>query len=389
MSMAAIAQSSTGAQQWDWLEMARTLGKKFAARAAQYDAGDRFVSENYQDLRERKFFSAGIPRELGGGGSDYSTLCRIVQEFGRHCGSTGLAFAMHTHPLALNVFKYLRGDEKAEKTLRKLAANELIIAGTGANDWLDSSGEAVPVAGGYRVTARKRFVSGGPGAQVFVTSAPCAGENGRGVEILHFAIPFGSEGVSIIDTWRTIGMRGTGSNDVSLENVFVPEEAIVARRPAGVWHPLWDAVLPVALPLISACYVGLAEAAAAKAGDAARAQGKSHLAPLLGEMLNELTCARLALNDMISINNNYQYTPGIGISDSILVRKTLAARAVKATVEKAAEIVGGAGFFRGHEIERILRDVRAMHFHPLPEKRQQLFSGRIALGLDPIKDQDL
>ncbi len=59
---------------------------------------------------------------------------------------------MHTHPLALNVFKFLRGDEKAEKTLRKLAANELIIAGTGANDWLDSSGEAKRVDGGYRVT---------------------------------------------------------------------------------------------------------------------------------------------------------------------------------------------------------------------------------------------
>ncbi len=205
---------------------------------------------------------------------------------------------------------------------------------------------------------------------------------------MHFAIPFSSEGVSIINTWHTLGMRGTGSNDVSLEAALVPDEAIVARRPAGVWHPMWDMILPIAMPLISSCYVGLAEAAAAKAGDAARAQkkSKSQLASSVGEMLNELTCAQIALNDMIRINDDYRFTPGIEITDSILIRKTMVARAAKATVEKAAEIVGGAGFFRGHDIERILRDIRAMHFHPLPEKRQQVFSGRIALGLDPVAD---
>jgi alkylation response protein AidB-like acyl-CoA dehydrogenase len=48
-------------------------------------------------------------------------------------------------------------------------------------------------------------------------------------------------------------------------------------------------------------------------------------------------------------------------------------------------LVGGAGFFRGHPMERIVRDVRAMHFHPLPVRRQELFSGRMALGLDPLK----
>jgi acyl-CoA dehydrogenase len=67
------------------------------------------------------------------------------------------------------------------------------------------------------------------------------------------------------------------------------------------------------------------------------------------------------------------------------MRKAIAARSVKAAVETASEIVGGAGFFRDHPMERIVRDVRAFHFHPLPERIQQTFSGRIALGMDPLE----
>ncbi len=363
-----------------WTNLAHTLGARFAQRVADFDQNDAFVDENYRELGEHKFFSAGVPKELGGGGASYSQLCHIIRELGRHCGSTGLAFAMHTHPVAVNVFKYLHDDEKAKKTLTKIAANELVIAGTGANDWLDSSGEAQKVAGGYRVSAHKRFVSGGPGAQVFVSSAPCNGENGK--EVLHFAIPFSSEGVTIGNNWRTLGMRGTGSNDVVLDKVFVPEEAIVARRPAGGWHPMWNVILPIAMPLIVSCYVGLAEAAVKHALQSAK--GKPYLAQSVGEMNNELIMAQLALDDMVRSTDGYRFTPQLDLSDAILTRKSLAARAVKATVERAAEIVGGPSFFQDHPIERIVRDIRALHFHPLPEKRQQLFSGRIALGLDPI-----
>jgi alkylation response protein AidB-like acyl-CoA dehydrogenase len=59
-------------------------------------------------------------------------------------------------------------------------------------------------------------------------------------------------------------MRGTGSHTIILENVFVPDQAITLRRPCGQYHPVWDVILTVALPLTSAVYVGIAEAAAEK-----------------------------------------------------------------------------------------------------------------------------
>lgn len=367
----------------DWLDKAASVARTLAERAAQWDQNCDFVADNYALMKEQNFFSMAIPGQYGGGDADFATLCGAVRVLGRHCGSTGLSYAMHSHPVALNVFKARKGDEKAIATLKKLAANELVISGTGANDWLQSNGEATPVEGGYRVNAHKRFVSGGPGANVFVTSAIVAPQKeGESAQVIHFSIPFASDGVEIQNNWRTLGMRGTGSNDVLMTDVFVPDAAVVIKRDAGAWHPMWDAILPIALPIIVSCYVGLAEAAVDLAMDAA--QGKDFLAADLGDLRNDLTVAQLALDDMIGRNGNYGFKPCIENTDAILARKTIATEAIKCVIEKAAAIVGGPGFFQGHPMERIVRDSRAMHFHPLPVKRQQIFSGRLALGLNPI-----
>jgi alkylation response protein AidB-like acyl-CoA dehydrogenase len=367
-------------EQQDWVGIARQLAQEFSTRATDHDEEGRFVSQNYADLRDYKMFSVSIPTELGGGGANYEEICQIIRELGSQCGSTGLVYAMHSHPVAVNVLKHMKGDAKATATLNKIATNELIIAGTGANDWLVSSGEAVEVEGGYKVNAHKRFVSGGPGADLFVSSAQFDGPDGP--EVLHFGIPFKTDGIAIQSNWNTHGMRGTGSNDVILNDVFIPEAAIVARRPVGEWHPMWDMILPIALPMIVACYVGMAETAVELAVNSAKT--KPHLAQAVGEMKNELTVAQLALDDMVRISDNYKFSPGVETTDAILTRKTLAARAVKESIELATTIVGGPGFFRSHPLERIVRDMRAIQFHPLPEKHQHLFSGRIALGLDPI-----
>ena len=365
----------------DWTDIACDIGDAFAARAAMHDREGKFVTKNYADLKKSGLFSAGIPAELGGGGASHAEICAIVREIGHHCGSTGLSYAMHSHPVCVNVFKHARGDAKATAALRKIAAKDLVIAGTGANDWLASNGEAIEIDGGYRVNAHKRFVSGGPGADLFVTSAVFDGDDGP--EVIHFAVPMASDGIEIQSNWDTLGMRGTGSNDIVMKDVFVAAEAVVARRPVGTWHPMWDVIVPVALPIIVACYVGLAEAAATYALQTA--SGKPHLAPAIGQMQTDIAVAQLALDDMIRTVDDYAFVPDLAITSDVLTRKAIAARSVKSAIETASEIVGGAGFYRGHPMERIVRDMRAFHFHPLPERIQQSFSGRVALGMEPIE----
>lgn len=366
-----------------WLDVTRELGVVFADRAGALDDHDTFAAENFADLRRHGFLSAGVPVELGGGGLSHADLGAVLRELARHCGSTALALAMHQHLVAANVYRFRR-QQPGEALLRRVAEGHLVLVSTGGRDWLSSNGDATREEGGFRVSARKAFASACPVGDLLVTSAPFVDPH-DGPVVLHFAVPLNAPGVRLEEDWHTLGMRGTGSHTVVLENVFVPDGAVSVRRPRGEWHPMWSVVLGVAMPLIMAVYVGVAEAAADLARQHARQRPHEPQMPyLLGEMHNELTTARLALDSMLTLANGYEFEPTLEFADAILVRKTLCAGAVVATAEKSLEVVGGAGFYRSFGLERLLRDVHGAPFHPLPEKAQHLFTGRLALGLTPV-----
>ncbi|MGH9680220.1 MAG: acyl-CoA dehydrogenase family protein, partial [Candidatus Acidiferrales bacterium] len=105
---------------------------------------------------------------------------------------------------------------------------------------------------------------------------------------------------------------------------------------------------------------------------------------LIGEMENELATAQIALESMIANVNDLDVELGTDRANCSLIRKTIVAEAVKRTVEKALEATGGCGYFRASGLERILRDVEAAQFHPMQTKKQHSFTGRLAMGLEPI-----
>ncbi len=168
------------------------LGPEFADGVAERDAEDRFAAENYTALKARKVFSAMVPSELGGGGASYSQMCAFVRGLGRYCSSTALSLSMHQHLVAAAVFNHRNG-KPGRKLLEKVAAQELVLISTGANDWLGSNGEVEKVEGGYRVSARKPFASGSPGGDILITSAPYQDPE-QGWQVLHFPVPLAAEG---------------------------------------------------------------------------------------------------------------------------------------------------------------------------------------------------
>lgn len=360
------------------------LGPQFEARAAGHDADGTFVAENYEALKAHRVFSALVPEELGGGGWSHSQMCAFLRAMAGHCSSTALALSMHQHLVAAQAWNHSHG-RPGRQILEKVAASQLVLISTGARDWMESNGTMEKVKGGYRVSARKAFASGCPAGNVLVTSAPFQDPK-EGWQVLHFPVPLSAEGVKIADDWNTLGMRGTGSNTVVLEGVHVPEEAVVLRRPRAEFHPVYNIILTVAMPLIVSVYVGIADAAAALARQRARGNGAADpVVPLLlGEMENRRVTAELALESMVALANDLDFEPEMARTDAVLVRKSIAVTAARQTVEKAMEICGGPGYYRALGLERMLRDVHAGHYHPLPEPRQHLFTGRLALGLDPI-----
>ena len=209
-----------------------------------------------------------------------------------------------------------------------------------------------------------------------------------GWQVLHFPLPARADGVRIEDVWKAMGMRGTGSHNVVAEDVFIPEESVALRRPRGEYHPVWNVVCGVALPLICSAYVGVAEAAAKIAIDGASKRADDGIVSILiGEMRNELTVAQMGLESMITLANDLDFESELAIANAMLIRKTIVVDAVLRTAEKALEATSGGGYFRVKGLERLVRDAHAGQFHPLPAKKQQRFTGRFEMGLEPIEAQ--
>jgi acyl-CoA dehydrogenase len=368
-------------QRIDWLALMHECGPRFADRASVCDANDAFVADNFAELKARGVLAVGVPRELGGGGASYAELCAMLRTLARYCGSTALALSMHTHATATLVWRWRQSPQPLDGLLRRIAGENLHLVTSGASDWLTPSGRAERVQGGWRITGRKTFVSGIPVADLFMTQAiwddPRAGPT-----VLVFVVPTRQQGVTPQDNWRVLGMRATGSHDVVIEGAFVPDTAILLRRPAGRWSPpfhLNPGMIP--LPLVYAVYLGIAEAARDTALAVARKRRDDPgLAYLVGEMENDLASARMAHRDMVEAVETG--TPGAATTNRIWMGRTLLGRAAIRVVEKAMEAAGGSSFYRVAGLERLFRDVQGARFHRPQERAQLRLSGRLALGFD-------
>jgi alkylation response protein AidB-like acyl-CoA dehydrogenase len=364
----------------DWLTLAESLGTEFAAREIEADERDLFVADNIAKLKSTGLTAAGVPVELGGGGASYGDLCAVLRILGRHSSSTALAFAMHTHQVMIPTWRWQHQNAPVEGLLRRVATEQLILLSSGGSDWLQSAGTAIKVDGGFLITARKVFASGAPIANLLITSAVYEDPE-AGPTVLHFGVPMTAQGVAIEATWQAMGMRGTGSHDVILSNVFVPDTAIALRREQGKWHFIFHLISMVAFPLIYSVYVGVAEATRDRAVQLAiKHRTDEHLCYRVGGLENELTAAKLALQHMISTAIVSQ--PDFETTNQIMTGRTLVAKAVLKVADLAMEIAGGSAFYRKLGLEKLFRDLQGARYHPLREEAQRKLSGQLALKLD-------
>ena len=368
--------------------MAAAIGTVAAEYAGEHDRHATFVAEAYAAMRDSGYLALAVPEELGGPGGTLRQLCYAQAELARHDGATALAVTMHLYLTAMQAFRYRAGAPDAEAVLRRVADEGIVIATSGGSDWLWPTTTAVVDGDVLRVTGRKAFCSQSPGATVVATSA-VIGEPGDGAEVAHFSVPLAAEGVSIVETWDTLGMRGTASHDLVLEDVVVPVDKISARRPYGeLGAPLTLAALHFA-PIGGACYLGIACGARDIAVDGALggARGSSALATLprvhrqVGVMDAKLRRSWWSL--MGSLDEiGEQPQPGPAALATVMVAKRQAVLDAIAVVDGAMDVLGGRSYFRRSPLERAYRDVRAGTFHPLPPEATLTYAGKVALG-DP------
>ncbi|MFN5995581.1 MAG: acyl-CoA dehydrogenase family protein [Paracoccaceae bacterium] len=358
--------------------IAESLLEKIAAGAERADAEDRFVAENYALLKDAGLVEAGVPQELGGGGADVRALSDMLRVLGRACGSTALAFAMHTHQVAIPAWRWRHQKVAAvEPLLKRIAADRIVLLSSGGSDWIKGSGVARRVDGGYRVSGRKIFTSGAAAGDVFMTGAVLEEDGER--HVLHFGASMKAAEVRILDTWHTMGMRGTGSHDVVLDDLFVPDAGVALKRKSGEWHPLFHTIATIAFPLIYSAYLGVADSACRIALDMAKERPVTHdMRAMAGRMMTELRGAEMAHASMLAtVDRN---APSAETVDDVMKGKVLGADHMIRAVELAMELASGAGFYRSAGLERRFRDIQGARYHAMQRGPQSQYAGALALG---------
>jgi alkylation response protein AidB-like acyl-CoA dehydrogenase len=285
---------------------------------------------------------------------------------------------MHQHAVLFHTWRYRRQQPGAGDLLRRIASDGVVLATAGGSDFTHPTGSATPVEGGCRVSGRKRFVSQSKAATVLSALFPIGSDDDR--RIIGVTVPLGAPGVTVLDTWNTLGMRGTASNDVALDDVFVPEELLGPIRPYGVIDPPLQIIGTFAAPVISAVYLGVAESAYREAIERAAGSPDVLTQRAVGSMAVALRVAGWALDGALAVVGD-DPEPSMETFAAVLAAKHQIARAGIDVCDIAMEVAGGGAFYKGSTIERAYRDIRAVKFHPLTPELTLLHAGRHALGL--------
>jgi alkylation response protein AidB-like acyl-CoA dehydrogenase len=360
---------------------AAAVGATIAPHAARHDRDGTFVEEGLAALKDAGLLAAGVPVELGGGGATNRDLAAMQRELAHHCGSTALASSMHQHVVCFTAWRYRRGLPGAEATLKRVAEEGIVLVSTGGGDWTHPRGEAVKVDGGYRVTGTKRFASQSSHGTVMSTMFTYDDPE-QGLRVLNLAAPIAAEGVTVADNWDTLGMRGTASNDIHLEDVFVPDERVLANRPHGVVDGPLQVIGSIAMPIVSAVYLGVAEAAYAAAVQSAASRADDPIVQrAVGLMAHKLQVASWALDGALAAVGEDPDPSEERLAAAMAAKREIALAGTE-VCDLAMEVAGGSAFFKGSVVERAYRDIRAAKFHPFTLEETLLRAGRLALGLD-------
>ncbi|MFB7653026.1 MULTISPECIES: acyl-CoA dehydrogenase family protein [unclassified Streptomyces] len=258
MTTTAAAAPTTAAPLTALMESASALVPLLRENAARTEADRRVVEENIAALSEAGLFRLTVPRRLGGHEVNIRTFLEVTSELARGCGSTAWVTTL------VNVCNWMVG-LYPEQAQREVWGDNPDARVCGV---LAPSATSRAVDGGLVVTGRWGFASGSLHSQWACLGVPVTDASGQQTDQGSALIPMHE--LTIEDTWHVAGMRGTGSNTLVADEVFVPAHRVlsVTQGVRGVYptehkaEPLYrSALVPVLALVLAGPQVGLAQAA--------------------------------------------------------------------------------------------------------------------------------
>jgi alkylation response protein AidB-like acyl-CoA dehydrogenase len=374
--------------------LSNDLLRRCAERTAGYDRDNRFFSEDFSELKEAGYLTMTVPRELGGRGFSLAQSCREQRRLAYHAPATALGINMHIYWVGLAADLWRQGDKSLEWLLKEAMAGEVFNAGHSerGNDIpvMLSTSKAERVEGGFRISGHKMFGSLSPVFTRYGAHAMWADAEG-GPKIVHIFMPRDSKGYQIKETWDTMGMRATRSDDIVLNGVFVPDRYVARIVPAGGADAFVLGVFAWALLGFANVYYGIAQRAidlalpGLKTKTALAVTRSMAYHPEIQHAVAEMMLAFDPIGphiEQVAEDWSNAVDHGATWPSKIVSAKHHAVEAAWKIVDLAMEVSGGGGMFRGNELERLFRDARCGRFHPANTFLTHEIVAKTALGID-------
>jgi alkylation response protein AidB-like acyl-CoA dehydrogenase len=379
--MLAITPSRTA----KYLHAIEKLAPLVGEHRASFDRDRRLPDVVFQALANAGLFRLWLPSSMGGAELAPAEFMKVVEAASAMDGSIGwiVANGGGMSRIAGYLPEPLARDWFADP-------NAFIVSATGA------VGSAEPVAGGYRVTGRWPFGSGASHATRFMALAAVSGGSDKPPICCYFA----REHVTIHDTWHVSGLRGTGSSDFEVKDVFVAAEhthdliaptpsqpGIIYRIPSLSIFP-WS-ITGSPLGIASGAMAAFTRSATQKKvrlGTTIRLQDREMVQSAVGRAEAIIGAARAFLNEamtelLAALDDDHDRL--MRARARLRIACAYAAEGSSSIVQMLTTEAGASAIFESNALERAGRDLNAAVKHIAMSPQGYIVAGRLHLGLDP------
>ncbi len=383
----------------DAVAAADALVPALQARVAETEAARSIPAQSIVELRAAGLLKMGQPRHLGGGELPLDESVEAVSRLARGCASTAWVCGVYNdHAITIGMF-----DPRAAEDIWGDNPDALVSAG------FTPSGTVERSEGGWQLSGTWSWSSGCDHADWLMVVAMLPESDGDGVDASFCLVP--RENVRIDDNWRVMGLAGTGSKNLVIDDAFVPDhrtysmgatsngsaERLREKRP-----PLFCLPRTAAVPfMLSAPALGVAESMLAlhienlgardgsgtRNAPGARISGLATMQMHVAEAAAEIDCARLLmLRDCREAMAMMREGRAMSMTERARGRRDQAYMVTpcRRAVDRLFTAAGGGGNFLDNEMQRKFRDIHAISGHiALNWDVAGTTFGRVAFGLDP------
>jgi len=381
--------------------LAETLAEDIRPAAAAHDHDGSFPFESLSAVKASGYLRAPVPEALGGlGVASVHDLVVASSRLARGDAALTLGVNMHLVYVVSLLRRWQAAVEEQNqrrvaafgRSLEQIARDRIVFAAAisePSQDLTRPAMVAVKNGDGWTLSGRKHFCTMSPAADALYASVTY--RDARGRETYGYAIvPTSTPGVRVHDDWDALGMRASGSNSVSFEDVHLPARALRGGFPAGSTTGYLERNLEAGL-FHAAASLGVAEDAHARVvaqirGNGSEPDGRARM--LAAENAVDLSACRAVLARAATLIDEHLADGGradlIVLFGEAQAAKTFVGESSVRVVDRSLALSGGAGYVNGSPLARAYRDVRATPFmHPLGANRAYDYLGELALGRTP------